>query len=182
MISTRLLATGLSAVALLTIASCNRSDVQAKTTAPAVTAQAAPTAERLAERAAERWKRVAKAEWIEAYDFLTPDMKQKQKLSQFIQGKETHEYTNPRVGEVMKIEKDQGFIRTSALWTPHHPALAKVKLEPGQTFTESIDMIETWRFVGGDWYYVTAHNEEVFFEHHPEMLKKDASAPATETK
>ena len=181
LLSATLTIAGLSAVLCLATSSCNSRDAETKAGAPASSApdKAAPTTERLVQRSGDRWKRIAKQEWIEAYDFLTPDQKKAVSVSQYIQGKSNHEYANPRVGDVLKKEKDQAYLRVSALWTPHHPQLAKVKLEPGQSLTEDIDMIETWRFVGGDWYYVRAQNEEDFFQHHPDLLKKpsDAKSP-----
>lgn len=182
--SATLLAFSLSAVLLVSVSSCDAKDVKAKNPTPTSTAvgQAAPTPERLIERSTARWKRVAKAEWIEAYEFITPEQKQAISLNQYIQGKSVHEYGNPRVGQVLKLEKDLGYLRVSALWTPHHPALDKVKLEPGQTLTEDLDMIESWRFVGGDWFYLRAQNEEEFYEQHPDLLKKAPEAAASEKK
>jgi hypothetical protein len=175
---------GLCAVLCLATSGCDSHDVAAQngSTMTGTADKAAATPARLVDRSNDRWKRIAKKEWIEAYDFLTPEQKQGMSVSQYVQGKTNHEYANPRVGEVIKLEKDQGYVRVSALWTPHHPQLAKVKLEPGQTLTEDIDMIETWRFVGGDWYYVRAQNEEDFFQHHANLLKKSADAKADDAK
>jgi hypothetical protein len=182
--SIALLATGLSAVLLLATSSCDQKDVvQAKAPAPATAAAAAaPTAERLTERADARWKLIAKQEWIEGYEYLAPEIRQAMSLSQYIQGKSVHEYANPKVEEIVKLEKDLGYARITALWTPHHPALAKVKLEPGQTLTTEIEMIETWRFVGGDWYYLKAQKPDEFFERHPELLKKAPEESQGESK
>jgi len=170
----------LAGVLLLALPSCDSRSVDAgaKPAAAAAPTTPAPTAARVAARSADRWQHIAKKEWIEAYDFLTPDQKASVSLANYLQGKQYHEYANPRVGEVLKIQKDAAYVRVSALWTPHHPQLAKVKLEPGQSLTEEIDMIETWRFVGGDWYYLRAQNEEEFFQQHADLLKKSGDAQA----
>jgi len=180
-LSTTLMIAGLAALCSLSTSSCDSGATEAKSAAATSSApdKAAPTKERVIQRSGDRWKLIAKQSWIEAYDFLTPEQKKAMTVSQYIQGKSNHGYDNPRVGDVLKIEKDQAYVRVSALWTPHHPQLAKVKLEPGQSLTEDIDMIETWRFVGNDWYYLRAQNEEEFFKHHPDLLKKagDAGSP-----
>lgn len=134
-----------------------------------------PTAERLAQRAKERWEKIAKADWIEAYDFLTAEQKQAMPLAQYLSGKQNFEYANPVVKEVLKVEGDHGYVRVSTRWTPHHPQFKKVKLEPGQTLTQEIELIETWNFSDGDWLYLRPQREEEFFAEHSELLKPEHS-------
>lgn len=118
-----------------------------------------------------RWASVSKADWIAAYDYLTPEQKQVLPLAQYLPNKANHEYSNPTVGVVVKIDGEQGYVRATALWTPHHPQLSQVKLEPGQSLTQELKMIETWRWIDGDWLYVTAEGDTDFLEKHPELLK-----------
>jgi len=47
-----------------------------------------------------------------------------------------------------------------------------VKLEPGQTLTQDIEIIETWQWVENDWHFVRQESESDFFEANPDLLKK----------
>jgi hypothetical protein len=159
---------------------CGPRDAQAAVNPPPSSAltKHEPTAERLIERSRARWKLVADKNWIEAYDFNAPEVKKMVALAQYLPGKSSHEYANPKVEEVLRIQNDQGYARVGAAWTPHHPEIAKVKLEPGQSLTQDIEMIETWHFVDGDWWFVRAQDEEEFFHAHADLLKTPGPANA----
>jgi hypothetical protein len=176
-----LLLSGVLVAAAALAGACEPRDSQAAPSpkAGSVLKKHEATPERLVERSKARWKLVADKNWIEAYDFSAPEVKKMVSLAQYLPGKSNHEYANPVVGEVVKIEKDQGYVRASSMWTPHHPDLARVKLEPGQSLTEQVDVIESWHFVDGDWWYVRAQNEEEFFHAHPELLRKSETTPSS---
>ena len=168
----------------LALSGCDRSAADAVVPTPSVatppTAPVAPKAEpteaRLSERVADMWKKKARKEWVETYDFLAPEMRKALPIGMYLQNKESHEYTNPVVHEVMRIDDKIGYVRLSVTWTPHHPQLSKVKLEPGQTLTQDLEIIETWMWVDGDWYQARVpQSPEEFFEEHPDFLK--ASEP-----
>lgn len=174
----RLPLTALCAVAAAFCGSCGSHSAEAA--APpkpaSVLQKHEPTPEHLVERSKARWNLIAQKNWIEAYAFSAPEIQKNVSLAQYLAGKNTHEYTDPKVGEVLRIQKDQGYVRVTVAWTPHHPDLQKVKLEPGQSLTETIDMIETWHFTDGDWSYVKAQNEEDFFHAHADLLKNTETA------
>ncbi len=140
-----------------------------------------PTAERALLRAQERWNKGVKGDWVAVYDFHAPEVKREQGLPQFLNGMQMHRYENMRAIEVIAVEGDKAYVRTSGLWTPQGPQVARVKLEPGQTLTQEITMIENWRFVDGDWCYLRPERDTDFFAAHPDLLKKStepAPAPA----
>lgn len=146
------------------------------TTAPA---NAAPkpkmpeqNAARVAERSQARWNAGMKGDWIAAYDFLVPEGKRTQPLANFLAGMANHKYENMKVIEVIAVNGDKAYVRSGGLWTPLSPELAKVKREPGQTFTQEIQMIESWRWVDNDWSFVRPQRDTEFFAEHPELLKK----------
>ena len=141
-----------------------------------VRAKPEPTEARLIERSTLRWASVSKGDWIAAYDFVTPEQKQQVPLAQFLPGKDLHEYANPQVKKVLRIEGERGYVEASAVWTPHHPQLQQVKLEPGQTLTQELKMIETWVWVDGDWMYFSAEGDTEFLEKHPQFLKPPTDA------
>jgi len=164
-----LLALALLAGGSLFLPACN--DRQAAA-APAQTAAVRePTDARLFERARERWGKVAKGDWIAAYDYQTPEQKRSVSLGQYISSKDHHKYESPEVHEVLQNDGKLALLRVSAYWTPVHPLLKEAELEPGQTLTQHVEMYESWRFADGDWLYMRAQRAEDFFQEHPELLR-----------
>lgn len=129
----------------------------------------APTPERLRARSVARWTVIARGDWIDAYTYLTPEQQRGVTIAQFLSGKNFHTYANPSVDRVVAVEETRGYLAVRALWTPQHPDLQRVKLEPGQSLTEELRMIETWRWSGDDWYFVDAAREGEFFAAHPAL-------------
>ena len=175
------LTAALAATLALTIAACDHdagaANKAVQTATPVVPPPIAPTEERVVQRATERWAKVTKSDLIAAYDFYVPEAKREQSLASFMGRMEVHKYEDARVLEVVGLKDNLAYLRVSTLWTPVHEMAKKVKLQPGESLTERISMIETWRFVGGDWCYVRPDDETDFFQQHPELLKKDG-APA----
>ncbi len=149
----------------------------AKTTTP-VPPPIGPTAERALQRSQERWTDVTKGDLVAAYDFYVPEAKRAQPLAGFLTRMQVHRYENARVDEVVGLKDNEAYLRVSTLWTPLIEQAKQVKLEPGQSLTQRISMIETWRFVGGDWCYLKPDEESDFFQAHPELLKNNAGAPS----
>jgi hypothetical protein len=173
----------LAATLALTISACGHdSGAAAKTSqtaaAPVVPPPIGPTAERAVQRSQERWAKVTKGDLIAAYDFYVPEAKREQSLASFLTRMQVHKYEDARVVEVVGLKDNLAYLRVSTLWTPMHERAQKVKLEPGESLTQRISMIETWRFVDGDWCYLKPDVESDFFQSHPELLKKDDNAPS----
>jgi hypothetical protein len=57
------------------------------------------------------------------------------------------------------------------LWTPQHAQLKTLKLEPGQSLTEEVPIVETWKWLQNNWYFVEQEGADKFFEAHPELLR-----------
>ncbi|MBL8858285.1 MAG: hypothetical protein JNL28_07280 [Planctomycetes bacterium] len=138
----------------------------------------APTAERLMVRAQERWDKGVKSDWVATYTFSAPEVKREQPLATYLAGMSIHKYENMRPVEVLSVSADKAYVRTAGLWTPIAPQVQRVKLEPGQSLTQDIEMIETWRWVDGDWYFVRPQRDTDFYAEHPDLLK--ATPPAEE--
>ncbi len=156
---------------VLVFSGCNPQTGPASTQTAQARAKPEQTEARLIERSKARWATVSKSDWIAAYDFLTPEQKQQVPLSQFLPGKDLHEYANPQIHKVLKIDGEKGYVQASAVWTPHHPQLDSVKLEPGQTLTQELKMVETWVWVDGDWMYFSAEGDTEFLGKNPDLLK-----------
>lgn len=174
-------AAALVAGSVLLLPACKDRSTQEKP-APSAAAQdakpAEPTRERLVARATERWAKIVQADWIQAYDFLSPEQKRATPLAQYLMNKQNHRYENPHVGEVLACDGKDGYVQVSSLWTPQHPKFKEVKLEPGQSLTQAIEMIESWRWAEGDWTYLRAQNPEEFYQEHPELLRAAPKEPA----
>lgn len=182
------LAALLIGASLLALQGCDQKDdpKQVQAAQPAVVKRE-PTQARLLERARARWDAMAKAEWIQVYDFCSPELKKTVALSNFLSGKEKHKYENPVVDGVLQLDpvKQQALVRSHVLWTPMHAELKRVKLDPGQTLTQEVPMVETWRWEKDEWVFVEQEGTDKFFEKHPELLRDDkfgdsaaATAPA----
>ncbi|MFO1010159.1 MAG: hypothetical protein U1F29_08870 [Planctomycetota bacterium] len=161
---------------------CDVKPSQAAPNTAAVTAppKPEPTQERLLARANERWQKVIQADWIQAYDYLSPDQKRQVPIGQYLQNKQNHRYENPRLGEVLRCDGKDAFLKVTVLWTPQHPKVREVKLEPGQTLTQEVEMYESWRWAEGDWTYVRAQRPDEFFQEHSELLRA-TDTPAAKT-
>lgn len=172
--------TFISAVTVLALCavtpSCNRTDAQDSNDAaqaPAVTAPAQPDAKRLLARSEERWNYVTNADWIQAYDFLSPERQRIQKLATFLGGKEHHEYGKASKPALIAIEGNQGYLEVSVDWTPHHPELAAAENLPEgpDSMKETLAMVETWEWLDGEWYFHDAGRRNEFFAAHPKLAK-----------
>jgi hypothetical protein len=135
--------------------------------------------ERIALRAEERWKRVAAENWIEAYDYLPPDERKTLTLMDYLQGKTRHRYESPEAPEVLQVEGDVAYVWTACMWTPVHPALANVKLGPGESLTERLEAVETWKRTAGEWFYADVTPVREFFAAHPDVRQPSPKAPSS---
>lgn len=175
------LTAALVATSAALLPSCNQDTAQAKVPAAPVAKQVEPTQERLLARANERWARIAKGDWIQAYDYLSPDQKQSTSLPQYLQNKQNHKYENPRVSEVVASDAKDAVLKITSLWTPQHEKFKQVKLEPGQSLTREIELIESWRWAENDWVFVRAQRPEDFYQAHPELLRSEPAKEPVKT-
>jgi len=166
----------------LAVAACapdagNSHAAQTQPVAPAVAKT--PTDEGLLARARTRWAAIDKEDWIEAYNFISPDVRKVNPISKYLQGKENHRYDNPVVESVFSKDEAKGvaYVRSRVLWTPQHPQLKTLKLDPGQTLTEEVPIVESWKWIQNDWYFVEQEGADKFFEAHPELLRAPQPQP-----
>jgi len=164
----------------LAFSGCSQADGGASGEAAAQVAPAASkeaSAERLLERCAERWGHVSQGNWIEAYEFFAPAERKTSSLQQFLKGKDHHRYEKPEQPQLLKLNGDTGKVLVASMWTPTHPALHKVDL--GQdSMTQRLEVVETWRWMEGDWYYLSAESAQEFFLANPGMTRPASDAPS----
>jgi len=135
------------------------------------TATAVATPESLVARSAARWNLIEGADWIQAYDFLVPEAKRLQSLTQYIGGKENFEYRNPSEPKVIGNDELLYYVEVSVLFEPHHPILETVRNRPDD-MTEELHIVETWRAIDGEWFWVNNARQGDFLKAHPEIGHK----------
>jgi len=142
------------------------------TKAPAVEApapQVGDTKSALA-RSAKRWEMIAAEDWIQAYDYLAPARRKQETLAQYLSNKEDHEYRNPSKPHLIGTDGDFAYIEFSVVWTPHHPILNTVDIGP-ESYTQTLNMIESWQWVDGEWYWIHVARQNEFLAAHPQFKK-----------
>lgn len=154
---------------LVAVPCCGEAEVQAGTGVPAAQQ---PTRERLLLRVRQRLEAVEGRDLVAAHSYCVPAVRREQPLGQYLQRMEMHRYEGCALVEVVAVEDGQAYVRTTALWTPTHPKVREVKLEPGQTLSQRIEILETWRFEEGDWGFVKQERVDEFFAARPDLLKK----------
>jgi len=140
-----------------------------------------PTDAAVLERSRRFWANAEKGDWIANYDMLCAEIQREQAPTLYLQGKSFHIYEKMRVMEVVARKDDLIFVRVGGLWTPNHPRAKEVELEPGQTLTQDVELIEMWRWEGSEWKYVRPLRSEDFLEQFPELQPSASNAvpPAT---
>lgn len=141
---------------------------QPSATESAPTAIGEPTMQSLVARSEARWENVVAGDWIQAYDFVPPELREMVPLGKYLQGKENHEYRNPSKPKVIGSKDDLWFLEVSVLWEPHHPILQTVREKP-EDMTEELTMIELWKQSEGDWYFVKTERPEEFLKLFPDV-------------
>jgi hypothetical protein len=68
----------------------------------------------------------------------------------------------------------------SVYWKPTHPLI--MSAPGGEDLEDRIDMVETWEWQAGQWYFVDNERRGEFFKEHPELLKKEKPAEPAEGK
>lgn len=146
------------------------------TTAPvaATPSAAQPTDAAVRARATSRMECLAKDDWVGAYDFTAEEERKLVKLQDYLVKKDSHRYREPRVQEILLNDGKHAYLRVTALWTPTDPRLQKVKLEPGQSLTQEIELYQSWLWSGSEWMYVRGQRPDEFFADHPALLRKNA--------
>jgi len=162
----------------LVVAGCSQGSTPPATTTGTTTAPAMNDSERVLHRCTERWKKVAAGDWIEAYDFQAPALRKTQTISDYLMGKANHRYESPETPELLELTDDRAYVYVACLWTPTHEALKTIKLQPGQSLTEHLEMVETWRKSENEWFYANALSVPEFFNVNPLVKKPAPRAPA----
>ncbi|MBL8861545.1 MAG: hypothetical protein JNK02_05990 [Planctomycetes bacterium] len=143
---------------------------------PAVV-KAEPTDEAALARSRIYWANAEKKDWIPNYDLLGPELRGQQSPTMFLQGKTNHIYEGMRAQEVVARKDDLIFLRVTGRWTPNLPQIKNVRLEPGQTLTQDIEIIEVWRWMRDAWFLERPLRPDEFLEQFPDLQPN--AAPKT---
>jgi len=126
----------------------------------------APWDDEVRERALARWGCIAEADWEGAYDFMTPERREQEDRSRFLENKEDHEYRDPELRGLPDVSLDTAYAQIKVAWTPHHAILIHI---PGQDFTQELEMVETWKRIDDTWYWAEVARTHEFFAEHREL-------------
>ena len=129
----------------------------------------APDTSELMARVNARWDVITHDDWIQAYDYLTPDLKDLQKLSQFLSGKEDHQYRNPGKPRLVGVDGALAFVDIEVVWTPLHAQIYQAQNVPPEGLTQVLRTIETWVWVDGEWYWQATDRREDFYKAHEDL-------------
>lgn len=168
----------IAGLVLIAVAITSCSDGIATVDAAASTSKAEKTAERLVDRSTSRWKLVVAAQeddskWIDAYEYEMPEVRKRETLAVFLDGKEKFHYDSPTQPRVLLIDGDDAYVQVDCTWLAFmHPVIAKNN--PGHQ--ELMEMLEVWHWSEGDWYMEGPPRERhKFFVDHPELATKSDS-------
>lgn len=125
-----------------------------------------PTEERLLQRANERWARIAVKDWVAAYEYLTSEQRATLPLDTFLKGKQYLEYSRPRVAGTVWIDGERAFLRVLVDWMPPRGCTLGVRIEPKPRSSLEVEIIETWRWNDGEWFFVRAQHPDEFLAEH----------------
>ncbi len=131
---------------------------------------AEPDLDQVAGRSAARWEMIVATDWIQAYDFIHPAIKEHQSLASYLAGKEHHEYRSPSTPVLIGSEADHAYLELSVLWQTHHPQVLAAS-NIGDDLTQEMQIIETWIWQDGTWYWSSTERQREFLEKHPDLVK-----------
>ena len=161
-------------VSLLMLAGCSE-DLSAEQPATRATEEVAtslpPDRERLLERSREYWQHKQAGDWIQVFDFLSPQSKQVMPLGKFLVGKENHVYKGASDPLILKIKEGRGYVEIHVEWTPTHPILATVDNASG-SMAQILDEVDEWQWSDGEWWLSKQHRMSELRKTHPQLWAK----------
>ena len=138
--------------------------------APVEEASSSPVLDTLVPRASARWDAIVSQEWIQAYDYLPSSLQSQLSLSEFLSGKENHEYRNPTKPYLLGTDGKEAYLEVSVLWEPHHPEILVAANNPGD-LTQEMHVIETWVWEEGEWSWIATERQREFLAAHPKLVE-----------
>lgn len=145
-------------------------------------APAEPTDAGLVARSAQRLELIEKADWIQSYDFLAPQVRRQQPLGDYLKGTEDNHYIVKRAPALIAREGRLGYLQVVIDWTPTHSELQTAANIDDGNLTQELDLTETWGFQDGEWHFLKWERSNEFRRSHPKLFRRDREASAdTET-
>jgi len=120
----------------------------------------------LRDRVTARWSSICDADWEVVYEFLVPDRREEEELETFLEGKEDHLYEDPELHEILDVRGNTAFASVTVVWEPQHEILRQ---HGEMDLSQELEMVETWKRVGGTWYWAAVARTQEFFEEHPDL-------------
>jgi hypothetical protein len=130
----------------------------------------------LTKRASDRWQLIENEDWIQSYSYLSKEIRAFQDLGSYLKGSSEHRYVVKSDPVLVGQDGQQAFVQVLVEWTPTHAELKTAANAAADGFTQDIDMIETWVWEQGDWYFVNGDRARDFIQAHPKMFRRDEPA------
>ena len=150
-------------------------DVPAKADAriaPESSIDSEPDTSTLLERVNARWEVKCQGDWIQVYDYYSPSFKRERGLYEYLDGKAHHHYKDPTAPTLVSVDGNKAYVETAAHWWTTHPLVVE-SLPDNGSFEDRLDIVETWEWTGGQWFFVDNERRGEFYARFPDLLKKD---------
>lgn len=143
----------------------------------------APQVSALVPRAKSRWQLIENEDWIQSYSYLAKQIRAFQDLGGYLSGSAVHKYVVKQEPVLIGQDGVQAYVQVLVEWTPTHEELKSAANAAQGSLTQDIDMIETWTWENGDWYFVNGDRARDFIQEHPSLFRRkgDKAPEAPET-
>lgn len=133
---------------------------------------AEPQVAALVSRAQARWQLIENEDWIQSYSYLAKEIREFQDLGAYLSGASVHEYIVKQEPLLVGQDGLQAYVQVLVEWTPTHPELKNAANADQGSLTQDIDMIETWTWENGDWFFVNGARARDFIQEHPSLFRR----------
>jgi len=176
----------LSLFAVGAIATFSACSSETEAAGPAVTSAAgvakstsAPAAEgvhpllaSLNQRADDRWNLIENEDWIQSYSYLSREIRAIQDLGTYLKGSSDHNYVVKSDPVLVGQDGLYAYVQVLVEWTPTHAELRNAANADEGGFTQDIDMIESWVWEDGEWFFVKGERARDFIHEHPSLFRR----------
>jgi hypothetical protein len=127
-----------------------------------------PDTDALLSRVSARWDVISHDDWLQAYDYLEPTRRAKEKLPTFLGGKDDFTYRNPSAPVLLGLDGDTAYVAVDCEWTHEQITIAD-NLHEGAM--QPLSSVEVWVWEDGQWYWRATRARSEFQKEHPELFE-----------
>lgn len=170
--------------ALLLLSACSQESEAAapKTSdqgsAASSSAAVEPVLSTLEKRATDRWQLIENEDWIQSYSFNSKIAKKARDLGSYLNGSSDNHYVVLSAPKLIGSDGTKGFVQVMVEWTPTHAELKNAANAGDGQYTDELDMVETWVWEGGEWFWENTSRTYEFVAAHPSLFRRDGNSAA----